>query len=708
MKKIMIVVLLVMLLAGCNTLSTNILSGDYIDVMELGSDAMESGEYEEAVNYFKQGMEYGPNEDTPLNNLSWAYNELEEYELALEYSIKAIEMPQDSTYEYTNKGNALSGLNRLEEAKVAYEEAIELDDDNPFAYYGLGMMEYGLGNLDQAISAFESAIKIKPRDFDYQYGKLECLYEQGELLKTYNYADSIIESFPDYYDTYAIKGLVMEEIDNEENIVEFYENVTEMFPYQHDAKLNIGRYYFYLARYKDAISAFEEVYLENKENYDLLSWLSYAYESDMDYEKAKLYAKEMVELEPTYYEGYNTFGNILIEETKYLESISHFEEAIEYAYDDTPYTNLLYAYSTAQRYSKCIKLGKQFLEEYPNSEDINWQIGYAYYMKNEYDAAIEYFNYVLEIDPSSDYMHYYIAECYYNLGLNELASESLDTFLTLYPEDYDGLELEESINITNKPALSILSDLFESYYLSEYNSGLLESYTQNDINEDGEIEKAIQEIKSPNDPYTFMVYGEDYDYFTSEDNNPIVHHQLESDAYYIGFNRFDYNTDHLFIEIIDEIPKSKNLVIDLRSNYGGLTDSSNNILNALLPELLISQLINKEGYTYPYYSDATQVTFNHIYILVDGNTASASELLTLALKTYLKDVTVVGEKTYGKGVGQFVHEDAINNRLYFIVSHFWNVREHNIDGEGIMPDIELNSTDLNEYLELVYEHIENN
>lgn len=51
--------------------------------------------------------------------------------------------------------------------------------------------------------------------------------------------------------------------------------------------------------------------------------------------------------------------------------------------------------------------------------------------------------------------------------------------------------------------------------------------------------------------------------------------------------------------------------------------------------------------------------FNNIYVLTNENSASCSKLVTLGLKTYLDNVTVIGKRTYGKGVGQLVYKDKI-------------------------------------------------
>lgn len=130
-------------------------------------------------------------------------------------------------------------------------------------------------------------------------------------------------------------------------------------------------------------------------------------------------------------------------------------------------------------------------------------------------------------------------------------------------------------------------------------------------------------------------------------------------------------------------------------------DSANHILDALLPECVTSMLIERDGYADSYYSNPDYVPFKQIYVLVDGNTASASELLTMGLSTYLPNVTVVGQKTYGKGVGQRVFEDKQNKLMILAVNHYWNVRQNNIMNSYISPDIYVKGSALEEYMKPV-------
>lgn len=187
-----------------------------------------------------------------------------------------------------------------------------------------------------------------------------------------------------------------------------------------------------------------------------------------------------------------------------------------------------------------------------------------------------------------------------------------------------------------------------------------------------------------------------------------VEYKDYGNMHYIRIFDFNVKTDDQVIEILDSIEEPINsvLVIDLRMNGGGDTMAASNILDELLTSCVTCTLIDKDGYTYNYYSGPSQIKFKDIYILVDRYTASASELLTLGLKTYIGNVTVIGEDTYGKGVGQMIFEDRNRSLILFLVNHFWNVREQNIKETGISPDIEIVSEDLSNYLDVINERID--
>ena len=127
-------------------------------------------------------------------------------------------------------------------------------------------------------------------------------------------------------------------------------------------------------------------------------------------------------------------------------------------------------------------------------------------------------------------------------------------------------------------------------------------------------------------------------------------------------------------------------IFDVRDNPGGELSAICDILDFLLPEGPIAHIIDANGEEIETYrSDAKEIDLP-MTVLANGNTASAAELFTSALKDYNK-AEVVGTRTYGKGCGQqgFYLSDG---SVVFITNFFYNPPfSENYDGIGITPDI---------------------
>lgn len=694
MKKI-ILLIITLLLIGCSDLDVQIYDEDYHKMNNEALEAIDNGEINKAIGLLEEAIKLDPDASTAYNSLGYAYIEKEEYKKAIEELNKAIEISPDYAYAFSNLGNAYISLNDIEKAEQAYLSSIEHDSKNSYAHYGLAIIYRDANNYDEAMKHYDFAIK-NGKDIDYRVSKLDCMILYEEYIDGLSYAKEAIDEYPNEYELYELKGMILEKIGKEDDVVEFYQEVVEKFPDEDNANLSLGVYYYWNGLYEKAIESFKE----HKAIEDAHVWLGYCYQAIEDYKEAKKIALELISLYPKSYDGYNLMGNSLSFESDYMKASEYFEKALEFAIDDTPAVNLVSCLSSGLRYKQSIDRGLSLIEDYPLSSDLYYEIMSSYFYRNDYLEAIEYADKYYDL--SGDVSAFYVtALCYYYLNDFNKALESVNNYLDIYPDNENALSLKSSIDTKSTSDLDQIKEYFSDYYLYDFNMSTLGRYE--DPLSDKDVVKLIENTKSNDDPYTFVLTDADYSYITDESNNPLQVKALNDDTVYLKFNRFDENIDHHVIEAIDNIetPKTKQLVLDLRDNLGGSTNSANNILNVLLPDLLVSQLIYKDGYSDPYYSDKSMVEFKHIYILVNENTISASELLTLGLKTYLDDVTVIGRQTFGKGVGQDVFDDEINKRMYFIVSHYWNVREQNISNIGITPDILVKGNDLEDYLKEV-------
>lgn len=173
----------------------------------------------------------------------------------------------------------------------------------------------------------------------------------------------------------------------------------------------------------------------------------------------------------------------------------------------------------------------------------------------------------------------------------------------------------------------------------------------------------------------------------------VIHSVMEEKGEKIGYVKliqFDSITVSQFKEAVEAL-KSQGcgkFIFDLRGNPGGELNAVVSILDYLLPKGPIVHILDAEkNVTEVYESDENEVT-GEMVVLTDGNTASAGELFTSALRDYRK-ATLIGTKTYGKGCGQSFHPLS-NGGLITVTSFFYNPPfGENYDGVGIYPDIEV-------------------
>lgn len=171
---------------------------------------------------------------------------------------------------------------------------------------------------------------------------------------------------------------------------------------------------------------------------------------------------------------------------------------------------------------------------------------------------------------------------------------------------------------------------------------------------------------------------------------------LEDQIGYIAITSFDDVTTDQFTKALDELEKQgiKGLVVDLRGNGGGLVSSVCAILDRLLPEGLIVYTEDKYGNREENTSDAEHYFDKPLAVLINGNSASASEIFAGAIKDYGIG-TLVGTTTYGKGIVQKIYPLHDGTAVKLTVSKYYTPKGNNIHGIGIEPDVEI---DLDEEL----------
>ena len=157
---------------------------------------------------------------------------------------------------------------------------------------------------------------------------------------------------------------------------------------------------------------------------------------------------------------------------------------------------------------------------------------------------------------------------------------------------------------------------------------------------------------------------------------------------YITITSFVNGTEDEFKAAVKDLQSKgcDKFIIDLRDNGGGLTDESLEIADYLLPACRIMSENTKDGAETVYNSDASSADLDMV-ILVNGNTASASEILTAALQDNKAGI-VIGTVTFGKGVTQLVHQFDDGTAVKLTTTEYFRPNGGTVQGVGITPDIE--------------------
>lgn len=165
---------------------------------------------------------------------------------------------------------------------------------------------------------------------------------------------------------------------------------------------------------------------------------------------------------------------------------------------------------------------------------------------------------------------------------------------------------------------------------------------------------------------------------------------LDGGIGYISITQFTGNASDVFHEAVEAFKQQgvKGLVIDVRDNPGGLLDQAVSIADALLPTGVIVYVKEKDGTRQDFFSNEEYYDVP-LAVLVNDMSASASEILALSVQAFDRG-SVVGVKTYGKGIVQSLHtfpEDSAG--IQVTTSSYYDALDRCPQGVGVQPDVEV-------------------
>lgn len=186
------------------------------------------------------------------------------------------------------------------------------------------------------------------------------------------------------------------------------------------------------------------------------------------------------------------------------------------------------------------------------------------------------------------------------------------------------------------------------------------------------------------------------------------HEQMQSDSEQTAFKMIDDNTgiltltafsgitDNILKESLEDMKGCKSLVIDLRDNPGGILKQADKAAELFLPEGSVIARYNYRSRALSSVScskNTSPLEYDSIYILQNENTASAAEVFINALRDNLDNVTVIGNTSYGKGIGQTEMKLLNGYGIKATTLDILTPNGSSINHSGIKPDVETDNAD---------------
>jgi len=179
---------------------------------------------------------------------------------------------------------------------------------------------------------------------------------------------------------------------------------------------------------------------------------------------------------------------------------------------------------------------------------------------------------------------------------------------------------------------------------------------------------------------------------------PTVKYELQAlntiDVGYIRLDEFSAHAAEQMEEAIDKLTEqgAEAFVLDLRGNPGGLLQASIDISRMWLPRGSIVRTVDRDGNSDEITANRTALTDLPMAVLVNGQSASSSEIVTGALGDNDRAV-VVGNPTFGKALVQSLHGLSDGSGLAVTVAHYYTPDGTDISSRGITPDVNVTLTD---------------
>ena len=330
----------------------------------------------------------------------------------------------------------------------------------------------------------------------------------------------------------------------------------------------------------------------------------------------------------------------------------------------------------------------QYEERYSKMEDIRSFLEKHYYVEVSGDSLMEsaYYGLVDGLEdkystyiPADQYAAYleslFGTETYYGVGVTFL-NEPIDSGFYVLAVNTKGPAYAQGVrkgdiivSVNGESALTMDGDALRDNIRGELGTDVTIGF----IRGEGTYEVTITRAEIPTES--------------------VVYEMLDDGIAYIQISEFISDTGKDFSAAVRRAEKegAKGLIVDLRDNGGGLVSASIAVANELMDKGVVVSVVDHDGRTDSYTTSNGRTALPYV-VLINGNTASASEILSAGIQDN-KEGLIIGTLSFGKGIIQNVMTLSDGSAVKYTELQYLSPNGNPIHGVGITPDIEIDLTE---------------
>lgn len=211
---------------------------------------------------------------------------------------------------------------------------------------------------------------------------------------------------------------------------------------------------------------------------------------------------------------------------------------------------------------------------------------------------------------------------------------------------------------------------------------------------DMDLSSAVALIKGEEDTQVALEYVRDGNTYNVNvtraqvEAKTVEYEMKENSIGYISISQFDDVTKTQFMDALNDLKSQgmKSLIVDIRDNPGGMLTTVTEILDEILPDGLIMYTQDRDGKKTEYKGKNANELDVPMAVLVNGSSASASEIFAGAVQDYGVG-KIIGTQTFGKGIVQTVRPLSDGSAVKYTIARYYTPKGQDIHGKGVTPDM---------------------